>query len=80
MVYSGRDLTDRGIAYSSDGVTWTRDGDEPVITIDDFPVEGRCWDAAVLFRDGELHYILEIGSGSASGGGTELFLATAALP
>lgn len=80
MVYSGRDLTNRGVAYSSDGVTWERDGGAPVITQDDFPVDGRCWDATLLFRDGTLHYILEIGSGSASGGGTQLYLASATLP
>jgi hypothetical protein len=80
MVYSGRDLTDRGIAYSADGVSWERDGGAPVITQDDFPVEGRCWDAALLFRDGTLHYILEIGAASASGGGTQLYLASASVP
>lgn len=80
MVYSGRDLTDRGIAFSTDGATWERDGSEPVITQDDFPVDGRCWDAALIQRDGSLHYILEIGSGSASSGGTELYLASATLP
>jgi predicted GH43/DUF377 family glycosyl hydrolase len=80
MVYSGADLTDRGVATSNDGVTWERDGDLPVITQEDFPVSGRCWDASLLFRDGVLHYILEIGSGTASGGGTELYLASAELP
>jgi predicted GH43/DUF377 family glycosyl hydrolase len=80
MVYSGRDLTDRGVAYSTDGVTWVRDGEAPAITQDDFPVDGRCWDAALLYRDGALHYILEIGAASASGGGTELYLASASLP
>ncbi len=80
MVYSGGDLTNRGIAYSSDGVIWERDGGAPVITQDDFPVDGRCWDASLVFVDGMLHYILEIGSGTASGGGTELYLASAELP
>ncbi len=80
MVYSGADLTDRGVALSTDGVTWERDGDLPAITQDDFPVDGRCWDASLIYRDGSLHYILEIGSGSASGGGTQLYLASADLP
>jgi len=80
MVYSGRDLTNRGVAYSTDGVTWQRDGGAPVITQDDFPVDGRCWDATLLFRDGTLHYILEIGAGTATGGGTQLYLASAPLP
>jgi predicted GH43/DUF377 family glycosyl hydrolase len=79
MVYSGRDLTHRGVAYSADGVTWERDGERPVITQDDFPVSGRSWDAALINVDGTLHYILEIGSGTTAGG-TELYLATATLP
>ncbi len=79
MVYSGRDLTDRGIAYSADGVRWERDGGLPVITQDDFPVSGRSWDAALVNVEGTLHYILEIGSATVAGG-TELYLATASLP
>lgn len=79
MVYSGSDLTDRGVAFSSDGVSWTRDGELPAITRDDFPVDGRCWDAALLNIDGTLHYYLEIGVVSASRG-TQVYLATAALP
>lgn len=79
MVYSGSDLTDRGIAFSQDGVSWERDGGQPVITQADFPVSGRCWDATLLHRDGTLLYILEIGAGNVSGG-TELYLATAELP
>ena len=79
MVYSGRDLTDRGVAYSADGVTWERDGELPVITRDDFPASGGSWDAALLNVRGALHYILEIGPGTAAGG-TELYLATAEVP
>jgi predicted GH43/DUF377 family glycosyl hydrolase len=79
MVYSGRDLTDRGVAFSTDGVSWQRDGDAPAISEEDFPVDGRCWDAALLHRDGRLLYILEIGSPTAARG-TELYLATAPLP
>lgn len=78
MVYSGRQLTDRGLAWSSDGVTWTRDGDQPVITQDDFPVAGKCWDAALLFAAGTLTYYLEIGGGTPSTG-TAIFRATARL-
>jgi predicted GH43/DUF377 family glycosyl hydrolase len=79
MVYAGADLTDRGVARSSDGVTWTRDGEQPAITQDDFPVDGRCWDAALVNRDGTLYYYLEIGGGTAALG-TDIFLATASLP
>ncbi len=79
MVYSGRDLTTRGVAYSADGLTWERDGELPVITMDDFPARGRSWDAALMYRDGMLHYLLEVGPGTTAGG-TELFLASAELP
>lgn len=79
MVYAGSDLTDRGLAFSDDGVTWTRDGELPVITQDDFPVDGRCWDAALVYRDGSLDYYLEIGVATASKG-TQVYLASADLP
>jgi predicted GH43/DUF377 family glycosyl hydrolase len=79
MIYAGGDLTDRGVAYSSDGITWTRDGELPAITRDDFPVDGRCWDAALVARDGRLDYYLEIGTATASRG-TQVYLASAELP
>jgi predicted GH43/DUF377 family glycosyl hydrolase len=79
MIYSGADLTDRGLAFSSDGMTWTRDGELPVITQDDFPVDGRSWDAALVYRDGALDYYLEIGTATASRG-TQVYLASANLP
>ncbi len=79
MVYAGSDLTDRGLAFSDDGVTWTRDGELPAITQDDFPVDGRCWDAALVYRDGTLDYYLEIGTATASKG-TQVYLASAELP
>lgn len=79
MLYAGAQLTDRGLAVSADGIEWHRDGDAPVITQEDFPVSGRAWDAALLHRDGELTYYLEIGVAS-SAGGTEVYRATAELP
>jgi predicted GH43/DUF377 family glycosyl hydrolase len=79
MVYSGVDLTDRGVAVSSDGVTWERVGDAPSITALDFPVTGRAWDAALVHRDGRLTYYLEIGTAQANVG-TDIYRATADLP
>jgi hypothetical protein len=78
MVYSGRQLTDRGLAWSTDGVTWSRAGDAPVITVDSFPVPGQCWDAALLSESGTLTYYLEIGGGTKDTG-TAIFRATASL-
>ena len=79
MVYSGSDLTDRGVAFSNDGITWERDGEAPAITMDGFPVDGRSWDAALVERDGVLAYYLEIGTATASIG-TEIYRATAPVP
>ena len=79
MVYSGRRLTDRGLALSTDGVTWTRAGDAPVITQADFPVSGQCWDAALLYDSGTLTYYLEIGGGTKATG-TAVFRASASIP
>jgi len=78
MVYAGADLTDRGIAWSRDGVVWNRAGDQPAITQADFPVDGRAWDAALLYRSGELIYYLEIGTIGPEG--TEVYRAVAELP
>ena len=66
MVYSGTDLTDRGVAFSTDGITWERDGEAPAITMEGFPVDGRAWDAALTHRNGVLTYYLEIGTATAS--------------
>lgn len=78
MVYAGARLTDRGLAWSEDGVTWIRDGGGPVIDQARFPVEGRAWDAALVYRDGSLFYYLEIGSASGASG-TLVYLARAPL-
>lgn len=79
MVYAGEQLTDRGLAWSDDGITWRRDGEGPVIDQDDFPVDGRAWDAALLERAGQLLYYLEIGSASGTSG-THVYLARAEIP
>lgn len=78
MVYAGGRLTERGIAWSDDGVTWTRAGDRPRLTAAEFPVGGQAWDAAVLVRDGVLEYFLEIGSTGADG--TQVYRFVADLP
>jgi predicted GH43/DUF377 family glycosyl hydrolase len=60
-LYTGRDLTDRGLATSTDGRTWTK-LPGPQIEHDDFPdTTKRSWDSALLLRDGKLVYFLEIG-------------------
>ncbi|HET6744801.1 MAG TPA: hypothetical protein VFH90_03020 [Candidatus Limnocylindria bacterium] len=79
MVYAGGRLTDRGLAISADGITWQKLGSVPVISDDTFPVSGRAWDAALIYRDDVLAYYLEIGSASASSG-TQVYRATAPLP
>jgi len=80
MVYAGGRLTDRGLAWSDDGVTWQRDGERPVMTRESFPISGNAWDAALVYRDGALDYYLEIGSASGASASTDVFLATAAMP
>jgi predicted GH43/DUF377 family glycosyl hydrolase len=79
MVYAGGQLTDRGLAWSDDGLSWHRDGGGPVISQDRFPVTGKAWDAALVYRGGSLDYYLEIGAASGSAG-TNDYLATALLP
>lgn len=80
MVYaSGNELTRHGIAWSADGITWRKAADGPVMTAADYPVDGRSWDGALLYRDGALDFWLEIGSGSGPDG-TNVYLATAPLP
>ncbi len=76
MVYAGKQLTDRGLALSADGVSWQRQGDAPAITRDDFPVTGQCWDGTLVSANGSLTYYLEIGGGTPSTG-TAIFRATA---
>jgi predicted GH43/DUF377 family glycosyl hydrolase len=80
MVYAGGRLTDRGLAWSEDGITWRRDGEAPVITRETFPINGNAWDAALVYHDGALHYYLEIGSASGATASTDVYLATAPLP
>lgn len=79
MVYaSGNDLTRHGVAWSTDGVSWAKPADGPALVAEAYPVDGRSWDAALLYRDGALHLWLEIGSGSGPDG-TNVYQATAPL-
>lgn len=80
MVYAGSRLTDRGLAWSEDGIIWRRDGGQPVIRQSDFPVAGQAWDAALIVREDAFYYFLEIGQASGSAASTEIYLATAPLP
>jgi predicted GH43/DUF377 family glycosyl hydrolase len=60
MLYSGRGITERGLATSTDGIAWTK-LPGPNIQQKDFPVNQRAWDSALLYRDDQLEYFLEIG-------------------
>jgi predicted GH43/DUF377 family glycosyl hydrolase len=79
MLYATEELTNRGAAFSDDGIDWQRDGDVPAITADDFPVTGRSWDGALIERDGVLTFYLEIGSPNPSSG-TQVYRLTAPVP
>jgi len=74
MVYAGLDLMTRGLATSTDGVTWAK-VPGPNIESSDFPVLGGAWDAALLHRGGELEYFLEIGQLT-----TKIYRSTLAWP
>jgi predicted GH43/DUF377 family glycosyl hydrolase len=74
MVYAGLELTSRGVATSTDGVAWSK-VPGPAIDRAAFPVQGGAWDAALLYRGGELEYFLEIGTST-----TKVYRATLAWP
>jgi predicted GH43/DUF377 family glycosyl hydrolase len=79
MVYAGGRLTERGVAWSTDGITWVRAGAEPAIDADIFPIDGQAWDAALIRRGSTLEYFLEIGSATGTAG-TQVYRFTAELP
>lgn len=80
MIYSGRTITDRGLAVSDDGVNWTRVGDDPAMTKSDHPVAtSESWDSQMIERSGMLYLYLEVGFIS-TGTGTQIYLATAPVP
>jgi hypothetical protein len=65
MLYSGLDLTVRGLATSTDGITWTK-VPGPNVTRTDFPMKAGAWDSALRYEDGRLVLLLEIGSTTTS--------------
>lgn len=77
MVYTGSTLNDRGFAWSDDGITWSPDPANPVLTADAFPIEGNTWDTALVWDRHEdvLRYYMEIGTASGTGS-TDIYLAT----
>lgn len=75
MLYTGRILTDRGLATSTDGLAWTK-VPGPNIERSDFPIDARgSWDSALLYRANQLEYFLEIGWET-----TKIYRATLAWP
>ena len=71
MIYQGGlQLTDRGLAFSKDGVTWRPDSGNPIITSAYMPEDGTVWDTALLFVDDTHYYFMEIGSTV----GTDIYL------
>ncbi len=74
MLYTALDLNRRGLATSTDGITWTK-VPGPSIEQADFPLQGGSWDSALLYRDGQLEYFLEIGNQT-----TEIYRALLAWP
>ena len=76
MVHSGLDLTYRGIATSVDGITWQK-APNPVIVWDQFQFLGGAFDAALLYRESQLVYFLEIGQSNKS---TSVYRATLDWP
>lgn len=70
MVYAGAARGRRGLAFSRDGVHWTRYQENPIITTADFPISGNSWDTALLYQDGTYFYYMEIG-----GSVTDIFAA-----
>ena len=74
MLYTALDLNRRGLATSTDGITWTK-VPGPSIERTDFPLQGGSWDAALLYREGQLEYFIEIGNQT-----TEVYRALLAWP
>jgi hypothetical protein len=74
MLYTALDLNRRGLATSTDGIAWTK-VPGPSIDQKDFPIQGGSWDAALLYRGGQLEYFIEIGNQT-----TEVYRALLAWP
>jgi predicted GH43/DUF377 family glycosyl hydrolase len=76
MVYSDKAVKERGVAWSTDGTTWTKGGLEPAITEAIYPVVAKPYDAALSVRGKTVSYYLELLTRLES----DVYLATAELP
>lgn len=62
-----------GLAFSSDGIAWTRFADNPVVTGEEFPdPASSLFEGALIYRDGTYFFYVEAGSEQ----GTDVFLMT----
>ncbi len=73
MLYQGgSNLNQRGLAFSEDGISWTRHPENPILTRELLPKPGTTWDTNLVYHDGTYYWFLEIGSLVA----TDIYLAT----
>jgi predicted GH43/DUF377 family glycosyl hydrolase len=71
MIFQGTRVTDRGLAFSQDGIAWQQYAENPFLTTLDFPVSGSTWDTSLLYLDNTYYYFMEIGTLA----GTDIYLA-----
>ena len=62
MIYAGKGLNQRGLAFSPDGQNWTAFAGNPIIGLRDLPIRATTWDTALLYHEGTYFYYMEIGS------------------
>ncbi len=60
LTYAGKTSGNRGIAYSTDGQTWTRDDRNPVLTNLEVP-RSSIYDTAMVYDDGTLRWYVGAG-------------------
>lgn len=73
MIYQAGSLVKRGLAFSQNGIHWTKYEANPILTDADFPKSGSMWDTSLLYHGGTFYYYTELGSMA----GTDVYLATA---